>query len=171
MSIEKAKKMLPNIPDEVFDIWLSELIKRDGWPFESTTDSLVGTPWIKHLGGLPLEILANFIWNRKLFTFNTLPLKQFNRLVIKRMFSESIDKFGALTNGPFINSKERLLFHIDKITRTGRFWAPIILATAGGDLDILDGFHRIVALLILKKEDIEIDAWVAYHPQYDSTIE
>ena len=108
--------MLPNIPNEIFDIWLSDLIMEYGWPFESTFDTLTGG-WVEHLADLTLEILANFTWDKKSFTLNTLTLKPLNLIVIKRMISQSINSLQAATEGPIFNSKNRLFFHANNITK------------------------------------------------------
>jgi hypothetical protein len=49
--INNAKALFPDMPEDVFNIYLRPLIKVENWPFTSVNESLEATPWRKWFGG------------------------------------------------------------------------------------------------------------------------
>jgi hypothetical protein len=69
--IKRAKTMLPNIPDEVFDLFLSPLITNNiGWPFQSLADALYGTDWQRIFYPFTLLGISQLVWERHCFFVN-----------------------------------------------------------------------------------------------------
>jgi len=160
MSIENAKAMLPNIPDEIFDIWLSALIEEISWPFKQLTDPTIGTSWELHLGELTPGDFAKLVWNKDVLTMDTCVLEQFSKMALQTFISKSSKKDGTIGNGYLKNSESRIRSHISCIERTERLFAPIILIKTLAGFCMLDGYHRMTAVHLSQKPDIKIDAWI-----------
>ncbi len=60
---EQAREMFPNVPDEVFKLFLADFINETTWKFSSIFDSTAGTPWYQWLGELSLYEFSQLRWN------------------------------------------------------------------------------------------------------------
>lgn len=159
--IERAKKMLPNVPEEVFEIWLSTDIKHYGWPFKNLTDSFNGTKWKEVFGReITLEGLANLAWNREPLPLDITIFEPATQITLGMFLDKSRNEDGTIGDGYFKSSKPRTLSHLEHIEGTGRFCAPIIVIRTIAGLSLFDGYHRMTSALMLNKPDFIVDAWV-----------
>ena len=159
--IEKARSMLNKIPDEVFDVWLSPVIKKHGFPFKDVNDNTHKHILFGYFCCTSLELISDLDWQRfSDLTTKNICLKETSIMTIQSIITYySTDKW-TLGVGPIINSKERLLFQKRSMQRTGRIETPIIFRKTPHGLLVLDGSHRLAALFSTNNSDILFDAWV-----------
>jgi hypothetical protein len=159
--IERAKAMLPNMPDEVFKLFIAEMFIDTPWPFSNIDQSLIGTKWYYYFGGLSLRQFSNLRWKIYNFMLDKNILHPDSYGDAARLIKEHV--LGIET--PIRNvrkTKERFFGLVKYIERTKKFPAPIItIRTEFNNLRVLDGSHRLAALYALELDDkIPIDAWI-----------
>ena len=165
MPIKQAKAMLPNIPDEVFDGFLSPLIDSFGWPFSSVSQILDGTEWCRILYPLTLPELSALKWNRKLFTLESHSLYKGSVADLEHIIRNKVENIWAPIGRDSTPCRMSLLWHEADIMETGKFCSPITIAKTPTGWKILDGNHRVAALFTLDLvEKVQIDAWVGSPP-------
>lgn len=163
--IKRAKKMLPNVPEEVFEIWLSADIKHYGWPFKKLTDSFQGTPWKGVFGcEITLEGLANLVWNRERFPLDITIFQPLTQITLGVFLDKSRNEDGTLGDGMFKSSRSRTFTHLEHLQGAESFCAPIVVIRTIKGLSLFDGYHRMTAAFILNKPDFVVDVWVGEEP-------
>ena len=60
--IDRAKAMLPSIPDEAFDLWIRHCVTKTGWPYQQVTD-LGDEYWQGYFHGIPLAAIQRLRWD------------------------------------------------------------------------------------------------------------
>jgi hypothetical protein len=165
-SLEKAKSMFPNMPDEVFNLWLAPLIESDGWPFTSVYSSTRNTVWFQYFHSFPLQMVSDLLWykSRILCPPKTLHKDSFDTLILL------IDKYvmgnpTIVTN--FKKGKGKYIFDslCAFIKRTGGIPTSVILIFHQGKYAIVDGNHRMAALYSLCLHfKTPVNAWIGNLP-------
>ena len=156
--------MLSELPAEVGEGFLAPLIQDIVWPFQSIKDNLHGTDWHRIFHPLTLEQFAQLSWCRKKFLLDKDLLHPVSvediRLVIRNK-TEDVWAFVGRDSKP---SRESLAYHSMRVLRTHDFCAPVTLAMTSDGLKVLDGNHRVAALLDMKmSKTVELDAWVGFN--------
>lgn len=160
-TVERARAMFPNMPDEAFNIFIAELLVHNPWPFSNINQSTFGTKWYYYFGGLSLRQFSNLRWQLSTFMVNKNILHPDSNSDIDFLVKQHV--LGIET--PVRNvrqTKERFFGLVKYIERTHNFPAPIIMIrTEFHNLRILDGAHRMAALYALELDDkIPIVAWI-----------
>lgn len=153
--------MLPNLPDEVFEMFI---IPQSESPL-NIFDSKPGGRWFCHFGGLSIDEFSNLRWRRSTLFFNKDIFHPHSCSDVDRLIeycslnSNSLRK--ALFQGYPTDSMERLAWHKEFIINTGRLCAPIVGIRTVDGLKVLDGTHRLSAAFSLEMHNsIPIDAWI-----------
>lgn len=160
--IERAKLILPNMPDEVFDSFMAPLIINDiGWPFLTAGDSLAGTDWHRILYPLSLSFFCQLRWKITKFYLNKEDLYQDSICDINWTIINKTEDVWALIGRDSKPSRDSLAWHKQFIMMNGRLCTPVALAYTSSGIKVLDGIHRMAALLDLSLNDkLPIDAWI-----------
>lgn len=157
----RAVAMLPNVPNEVFDDFILPFIDDIGWPFSNINDSIHKTDWWRLLGGLSLEEFSVLVWQRHSFFINENTFHPESNSDINRLVRYHVDGFRTSLIGNISKTYERFRWHVSYIERARRFCAPIVTIVTFNGLRLLDGAHRIAALLSLELyNEIPVDAWI-----------
>lgn len=156
---EKARKMLPKMPEEVFQIWIAPLIKTGGWPFLSVASRSSGK-WFNNLGGHSLQVVSKLDWH-----LQNLPgsLAGFSPDIPKRIsllaqqYSTGIQKFDRVV----INGPARYRRALQYVVTHGNIPKPIVVIKGVRGMCILDGNHRMAAMFSAGKlPRTSFPAWV-----------
>lgn len=157
--------MLPNMPDDVFNIWLKPLIEFDGWPFRRLSDVPAVRPWAQYLYGLSIKMLHELWWNRGSFIIDRVHLDPMSNTTIKALIGDHIFNVETFIRRNVSDSKERFFKLREFIGRTRTFPAPIILVRTNSHFSLEDGNHRYAALCSLNLETkIPCDSWIGTLP-------
>lgn len=153
--------MLENVPAEIFDIWLDDFILRLGWPFMSVTDPVAGTGWAEVFGGsLSLADFASCSWSKLQIPFGEIALDQASERTIDLMLASFVGTGNTLRAGFFPDSRERFIFQLNHMKKTGSLIAPIVLTSSHAGRKCCDGYHRLCALAVLENKTFPVDCWV-----------
>ena len=164
-SIKKAKSMLPNMPNEVFDTWLFPIIRdHNAWPYLNIFSPHPSLQWSKYCGLFTLYDIADLVWDKLPLSFDMTCLDPVSNNTIKVLIKNNVHNFDTTGRFNVVNSKSRFFGFVEFIQRTGTIPAPIIGVNTDTGLRILDGNHRLSALTYLKlRGKIKCDTWVG-HP-------
>lgn len=153
--------MFPNMPDDVFNLFMVPFVQSDGWPFLNILNSTEGTIWWKYLGGLSLHQFRQLRWYRSsilLYEYILHPVSNCDVEILIRNHVKGI-KTPSVRNVE--RSKERFRWHVQFIERARCLCAPVIMVITNDGFRILDGVHRISALISIGLNiEVPIDAWL-----------
>lgn len=160
----RAASMLNELPMEVGQGFLVPLIQDIGWPFHSVQDSLHGTDWHRILHPFTLEQFAQLRWCRKSFLLNKNYLHPVSINDIELVVRNLTENVWALAGRDPEPSRESFAYHRSRLLSTQDFCAPVTLALTPVGFKVLDGNHRIAALLDSGvSEIVDLDAWVGFN--------
>jgi len=159
--LKQAQALFPNMPKEVFDLWLAPLIASDGWPFTSIFSSTFGTIWYRYFEGHPLKFFHDLLWYRENIPCFFSSFHPSSRYVIQLLIDTHLKNIPTIaTQVKGGKGRESFLGSLKFIQRTGRFYTPVVLITYDGLYQLMDGNHRIAALFSLGVNGFPIDAWI-----------
>jgi hypothetical protein len=159
--IKMTKAMLPNLPGEVFDMFITQINET-----ESTTfDSMPGGRWFYYFGELSVEAFNHLIWRRTTLFFNKdifhpVSCSDVDTLIHYCGLNSETMAMALYPRYP-VDSKARFAWHKEFIKKTGRLCAPIVVIRTIEGIRFLDGCHRLAAAFSLELHDsIPLDAWI-----------
>jgi hypothetical protein len=165
--IQKAKSMLPHLPDEVFDSWLLPIIRdHNAWPYFNVLSPHPTDQWRRYFGLFTLHDISNFVWDKVPFiTFAMDCLDPISNNTIDILIENNVHNFDATGSYNVRNSQSRFFGLVEFIKRTNSIPAPIIGINTDRGLRILDGNHRLSALTFLgMRGRVQCDTWVGHPP-------
>jgi hypothetical protein len=156
--VEKARQMFCKMPPEVFDLWIGPGVKNHGWSFLSTPEP--STKFERIFSGSSLRDWVTLNWN-----FTSLPLKQ------SIFHPQTVARAEAII-GHCVRDEQTVTANLHNSKK--RFWAcaafigmnrtvpqPLIAVNLAMDFEIVDGNHRIAALIHLGfGESFQIPVWL-----------
>lgn len=160
----RAREMLADMPDKVFELWIEPLIKLDGWPFWTAKDLNFSGVWSQYLLRHSVETFNNLVWERKQIPCRLASFNPDSRKIIKWIIHAHVH--GLLTPGTKIKKgrgKDSFLRSRQFIQRTARLHTPVVLWKQLNGYQIMDGNHRIAACFSFRTPGlILLDAWVGH---------
>lgn len=159
--IEQAREMFPDVPDEIFELFMVPLVDEKTWKFKSIFDSTIDTKWFHWLAELSLCEFKKLKWNRHVLMLNKEILHPLSYGDIDLLIKDHVLNEETFARESIYRSKDRLVGHMRFIVNTGRLCAPIVAVGTIERLRILDGNHRIAALVSLGlNSKIPIEVWL-----------
>lgn len=160
--LEIARGMFPLMPDEVFSVWLGEIIAFQGWPFRSLGDSIHIQNWAGLLLDRPLAHWAQAAWSSYLLQGSgDLRLDPDSAGLCVQVMMGAFSGSNLVRGCELRDSSQRVQKHRASLEETNRFTGFITAWDCGGILRIADGHHRIAALWLSGRQDIAIPVWAA----------
>jgi hypothetical protein len=159
--INKPKSIFPKMPQEVFGLWIAPHISVYGWPFVSVKDSLSGTSWQSFFLGRSLEHWANLDWQLSSITPSETVL--FADTIWRIEGIVGYCAYGRRTSQSNIHETEkRFLACASFIKEHRKFPCPIVGIARPDCIELIDGHHRMAALLYLGgPKGTPIPTWIA----------
>lgn len=160
----RAASMYGELPMEVGEGFFAPLIQDIGWPFRSIQDSLHGTDWHRILYPFTLEQFAQLRWCRRSFLLNKDLLHPVSQDDINLVIRNLHEDIGALVGRDSEPSRRSFAYHRSRVLHTHDFCAPVTLAVTVNGIKILDGNHRVAALLNSGlAHTVQLDAWIGFN--------
>jgi hypothetical protein len=158
------REFFPYMPDEVFEMWLAPFIQQIGWPFTKITDDLAGTRWSILLGDISLHVWNQLIWSRIDGEFTKIEFSLASREAVQSIIRHCVHGVSTGTaNLP--NTKERFKACAEFVRVHKTIPKPIAVISRNQKIEVIDGIHRIVALLhVGLPKGYRLPIWMA-HPQ------
>jgi len=161
MNTQVARKLLANMPDEVFGIYIVPLIQLHGWPFESLdTQSPDTALWMLMFDNQSVKMINQLSWKRYEMPFSLAVFHPRAQRTIFGLLDEHIRGIPT-PYANVINTKARFRSCREFIARTGRMPVPVVLQQDPMGLRILDGNHRLAAMASFANSSNGIvDCWI-----------
>lgn len=164
---QKVQQALPNFPAQVIRLWL-EHGERFGWPPENK----FGEPsdgWRGVLGDRGTTFWRTVIWNREQIAFDPKALDLEGEWTVKMHTNAYAAGLPCPDGSPIHNSSERIGRFVKLLQETRQLPVPpILLRKPSGDLEVLDGVHRLAALHHVQQSGEPIapahDMWIGVGP-------
>lgn len=160
--LRKAKSMLPNMPDEVFNTWLLPIIRHHKmWPYLNVLSPHPSLKWSQYFGLFTLNYVSNCLWYSLPLTFGMGSLDPLSNRTIDALIKKHV--YNLDTTGGFNvrDSKVRFFGFVEFIKRTRTIPAPIIGIKTDDGIRVIDGNHRLAALTHLDfRGSIRCRTWV-----------
>ena len=158
-SLLAAQAHLSKMPADVFDQWLSEVVKERGWPFGEVDAVDLPSEWHAFFLGRPISYWSSLNWVLQEMRFEDTNLE-----------SKSLEKSAAIleeaTTGrqvfrhPIERSAERLASCLKYLGAHGKLPRPLICVDDPSGLrTLIDGHHRVAALMASIHPD-ELDEFI-----------
>jgi hypothetical protein len=140
------------MPCEVFDLWIRPYIKDYGWPFSVSKMSVADTKWQRFFLGRSLDYWAAIHWHLAKVAFRE---KLFNTDSTNRI-RWIIDNVVFGKDTPTTNvedTSKRFWTCAAFIQNHGNLPHPIVAVATPFGLSVVDGNHRLAALVHLRKAE------------------
>jgi hypothetical protein len=134
------------MPDEVFEMWIKPIVEGYGWPFETSSDETKGTKWYYVLARLPLTFWSDVKWMRFELELSGAPLSALSRMAIDSIIQGALTGCSTITAN-VTDSKQRFGACAAYVRAHGAIPKSIIGLMRVGSLEIVDGNHRLAALI------------------------
>ena len=160
--MQKAKSMLPNMPNEVFDTWLLPIIRdHNAWPYFDIFSQHPSQQWSQYFGHFSLNDISNCTWHSHVFSFGMDTLDPSSNRTIKALIEDHVCNLETPIRLNVRDSKKRFFGLVEFVKRTGNIPEPIIGLNTEEGLCVLDGNHRLAALTYLGlRGQIQCTTWV-----------
>jgi hypothetical protein len=160
MSFQEPKDLFPKMPADVFDQWIAPLIPVYGWPFSSIDCSTENTKWCRFFAGRSLAQWAQFDFRLEELAYGVLKFEETTQWRIEGIIDhctlglpskqanihDTVNRFAACANF---------------IRRHGCLPRAIIGIPHMGSLEIIDGHHRLAALIYVGvPAEFKISIWI-----------
>lgn len=156
------RNFFPNMPDEVFTMWLKPIAVHYGWPFIKPDESKDGTKWAAVFGDYDLNYWVSVKWRLSEIAITEETFTDFTCFRLNSIIKGCVECIPTLFTG-VSGSQERFRACADFIRNNGRIPCPIIVFDKGCGIEILDGNHRVAALLHVGiPNGYKIPAWIPY---------
>lgn len=153
------------MPTEVRELWLDPIAAMVGWPFQTLDDPTENTRWYRIFMLLSLQEINELRWSLETVNIASQPFGIGNREMLGDLIQQHV-----MGRPPvwlrLIRSKERFWSCVDFFRANGRLPKPVILYDVRGEMDIIDGHHRLAAVTFLARinnsaPNLKVQAWVA----------
>jgi hypothetical protein len=146
--IKQVSKDLPNFPDDVIDQWIGYYAESEGWPPPIPLEGR----WKGLLANKDLEYWSSLSWSKEVIYPSTLVLTPECNLRIQQMIDFHADGVScAYSEFMGEEAKSRLARLLQFLRENGNLPCPPILIETGGEYEIIDGNHRVVAYLLWER--------------------
>jgi len=157
-----ARSTLPLFPQEVFDLWLYDRIKQNGWPPS-------GIEWEGFLFGESLDFWGQLKWSKEKVALSADKLSATSRRTAELLHEASVLKQSNIMSHYIPNTRERFASVMAYALEHQALPGTLILLKREGSYDVVEGNHRVAVLLGLQSIQGhpnvpaigEVEAWVA----------
>jgi len=141
----EARQLFPNIPEEIFSLWLDGRIEANGWPPRTPT-------WERVLRHKPISFWQALVWSKEDVK---LELDRFTLEARTIVASLILAKFSGWENrvSDYMGSQspEKMRSILEYLGTHHRLPDPIILFRDGLSYEIVDGCHRLAVFFLLQQ--------------------
>jgi hypothetical protein len=151
------------MPDEVFEMWIAHGLQHGlEWKFSPDSETAAGTDWEGFFGHKSLTFWRNADWTLT----SIIPSPELFHLETKARVIAIIGwcVYGKQTPTANVHdSKNRFATFTEIIRKAGKLPCPVVGAKTGDGLEIVDGNHRLAAVVYLElANSLNLPIWIAH---------
>lgn len=148
-SNRQARELLPNMPEEIFQLWFDGRIEANGWPPISDT-------WMGALRDRSLDYWRQLSWKKEIISLNLCSFLPPAQRIVNGLIEANI--YGIENEYSEIgNSRPRMKNILDYVQANRTLPGTLILLRENGALEIVDGSHRLSVFFSLKAQGLGDD--------------
>ena len=136
---EKINKLLPNLPEAIYDLWLKDMISTYGWP-------PFGETWCNLLGGYAFKDFAKLEWKLTEIDLDNTRWTKRSCDIVYGLVDASFK--GVRNEFSKIDPKQKIDRIIKYVKEFNKLPGNIILMDCEGEYEIVDGSHRITTFML-----------------------
>lgn|GEM_PF-1377939 len=156
----QARVLFPNIPEEIFTLWLDDRIEANGWP-------PITSVWDAAFRYKDLRFWHRLDWSKRtikldLQDFTRLSQEIINKLIEANFLGRPNDLSACMGDA----SRRKLKSILEYMTLNQTLPGSIILFRDGHLYEIVDGSHRLAAFFLFSQigwqplQEAEITCWI-----------
>jgi hypothetical protein len=154
-----ARSTFPNFPEEIFRLWLDDRICHSGWPPN-------GPEWEGFLFGRCISRWQQVVWEKDSFAIAPDSLSSTAFTFIRLIVDAAVGDRENVMSMYIPDSKDRFNSALSYVQKNGVLPGTVLLLEGADGYDIVDGNHRIAALLANWSQTSQVqppnvNAWVA----------
>ena len=145
-ALAQARRDLANFPTEIFADWLDEYVLRSGWPPKAPHETVPTDSWANLLVHKPVAYWQQVRWERQMITYDSYMFTESSRNIVSDLITLHV--FGISNQMTHVSGgRETFDFHTRLMRTEKRFVSPPMLLKQGQRYELMDGCHRVSALL------------------------
>jgi hypothetical protein len=167
-ALAHSRMTFPSFPEEVFSLWFEDRIRSNGWP-------PCGVEWWGFLFGESITFWQNLHWEERTMTLGMADLAPRSLALAVQIVEAGIGRKNLMAN--YIpNTAERFLSCVQFIRDNNSVPGKILLLASHGGYEVIDGNHRIAALLAVQSQFsarsmlVPLQAWLALPPELSGKV-
>lgn len=134
---QQARQDLPNVPEEIFGLWLDEVVRERGWP-------PAGAQWEETLLGRSLEYWRHLKWKREFIPLAPADVGPRSLEAALRIVEANLRVKG---DGPPSGDRDRFEALCAHVAARGMLPSPLVLVSTLDGYEVADGRRRIASML------------------------
>jgi hypothetical protein len=165
-----AARNFPNFPRQVIEMWF-EHVKSAGWPPPFDAFGFSSGPWRSRVfRDRPLTFWRSVTWSQSpvLVKIRLASLEHESMTMVKDLRTAFALGFPHPLHMPIPNASARIASFVAALRQKGRLPVPPALLVVGNQFEVLDGYHRVSALVFAQDAGLPLvpmhEAWVAWPP-------
>ena len=167
-ALAHSRMTFPSFPEEVFTLWLEDRIRSNGWP-------PCGLEWLGFLFGESIAFWQKLHWEERIMTLGVGDLAPRSLALSTQIVEAGIGRKNWMTD--YIpNTAERFLSCVQFIRDNNSVPGKILLLASPDGYEVIDGNHRIAALLAVQSQFsarsmlVPLQAWLALPPEQSGKV-
>jgi hypothetical protein len=159
-ALSDARATFPNYPEEIFHLWLDDRIRSNGWP-------PIGSEWDGFLFGKSISDWQTFTWHQEYLFLTECDLTETSFSLVLQITDAGVNGTNNLVSNYIPDVIERFNSCVEYIRSNNSTPGKILLLRCGRVYHVVDGNHRVAALLALQSQTSPFEtigpvlAWVA----------
>lgn len=166
------RKELPNFPESLIYHWLLPLAEDIGWPPVFNADPTMKIARWQSILKKPLRYWCAVVWKLEYLrpdqlTFTEKELRDLHEMILGHAYCQQT----LLTIFLGDSSKGRFFRQVGDLLKLGGFTEPPVIVKTGAQIHLVDGSHRMAALIFVMNDSIIRDAHELHGLPYESLSE
>ncbi len=149
-ALANARNTFPDFLPEVFTLWLDDRIKKNGWPPS-------GIEWQGFLLGESIEYWQQLSWDEAQMTLKPSDLGPMSLRIAVQIIEAAQGK-NNLISAYISNTRERFQSSLQFVIEHRSLPSKVLLLRGPDGLEVIEGNHRIAALLAVLPQLQAIDS-------------
>lgn len=160
----QARRLLPQMPEEIFQLWLDGRIEANGWP-------PVGDVWDAALRHRSFQIWQRLQWRKELLHLDLIRMHPATVEIVQSLSQAYFDGMPNSYSAYLGDSRPRFTSIMNHVQRHRQLPSVLIFLADDSLYDVVDGCHRLALFFRLRRDtkfqnllsDTQI-AWIGYEP-------
>ena len=141
---QASRTTFPKMPEEIFTLWLDARIKRKGWPPQ-------GIVWQGYLCGKTIDFWQKLNWTKQEVFLSKELIGRLSWPVLTQLINGNVNGANNVVMAYVEDSRERFAKIMAYAQANHNIPGTIILLKTGQQYEIVDGNHRLAALIWLQE--------------------